>query len=297
MDLVAERVEIAGIPTRLLRGGGGELLPVLFVHGGVPGVTPYCSGSHIWGAVLSAFAQERPVIAVDLPGSGETALPSGELPTVEGAGAHLLATLRRRLGVDRCHLVGHDQGGLIALWAALEQPDIISAVSIVASAVAAPTGDIVENVTLAHPPVPLWGRHSQAWALDRISYKHDHIDRALIDACVGAATVQSYELLHQAMAEGGYYGTYMKSVGRTKSRFYESCRGPGFPVPVQVVWASHDPLSEPARGLALFRDIVPRQPSVVFDLINRSGSLIFRDQPQEFFRSVSAFQNALERIP
>lgn len=45
----------------------------------------------------------------------------------------------------------------------------------------------VENLSFAHPPAPQWSRAAQRWALEQVSYSHQHIDGALVDACVAAA--------------------------------------------------------------------------------------------------------------
>jgi pimeloyl-ACP methyl ester carboxylesterase len=294
MALQTDTITIDGSATRIRKDLGRGGTPLLFLHGGVPGITPYCGGSHIWGPVLAAFAEERPVIALDLPGSGGSALPAGQLPSIDGWGRHVLAVLDH-LGLARCHVVGHEEGGLLALWLAMQAPERAQSVSVVASRAAAPSGDMIENITFAHPPEPLWGRVSQAWALDRISYKHDHIDGALLDACAEQAQTDAFRRLAAAMRDGGYYKVFVPSVGAAKARFYATCRGDGIPVPVQLIWASHDPLTPPERGIGLFRDIAPGQPTTVFDLINRSGNLIFREQPGDFFRTVSGFVDSLQK--
>ena len=136
----------------------------VFIHGGVPGVTPYASGPHIWGQ----------------PGRRESHRhrPHGRRDDRER---------EKSIEGGKCHLVGHDLGGLIAFNLAIESPQLVSAVTAVASVAAAPTGDGVPDVTLAYPPKPLWCRESQRWALERVSYSHQHIDDALLDACVKAA--------------------------------------------------------------------------------------------------------------
>jgi pimeloyl-ACP methyl ester carboxylesterase len=291
MALLSSSVQVEGIGTPLVRTSALDL-PIVFLHGGVPGITPYCGGLHIWGEVLSDFANDRAVLAYDLPGSGQSGLPAGNLPSIEVLGRHLVSLLDE-LDVPRCDLVGHAEGGLLALWLAMNASDRVRSISVVASRAAAPTGDIVEDITWASPPSPLWSRVSQAWALDRVSYKHEHIDKGLLDSCVRAAENPQFRALAADMASKGFYSSYMPSVNRTKGQFYALCRGTGVPVPTQIVWASHDPLSPPARGIGLFKDIASRQAATLFSLINRSGSLIFRDQPGEFVDVVSAFHESL----
>ncbi len=69
----------------------------------------------VWSPVLDRLAARRDVIAVDLPGFGESApLPSGVSPTID-AQADALLDFLGGLGVDRPHVCGNSMGGWIAL--------------------------------------------------------------------------------------------------------------------------------------------------------------------------------------
>ena len=239
---------------------------MVLVHGGVPGVTPYASGPHIWGPVLEKLGK---VVAIEVIGNTVDAMTQSVRTAIEGKG--------------KCHLVGHDLGGLLALNVAIESPQLVSAVTAVASAAAAPTGDGLADYTLAHPPKPLWSRESQRWALERVSYSHHHIDDALLDACVAAAAKQ------QLVQPDEFVPSLMKA----KSRFYEVCRTDGIQVPCQVIWGSDDPLSSFDHGLWLFRGIAQKQRAAQFHVINRAGALPFREEPEAFRHVVSAFVEGL----
>src|SRR6185436_1083377 len=96
---------------------GGVARMMVFIHGGVPGVTPYASGPHIWGD------------------------QDGEKVTVTGRTVDAMTESVRKSLKGSCHLVGHDLGGLIAFNLAIESPQLVSAVTAVASVAAAPSGD------------------------------------------------------------------------------------------------------------------------------------------------------------
>jgi pimeloyl-ACP methyl ester carboxylesterase len=89
------------------RTGSGE--PLVLIHG--------LGGSRrIWDPVLDRVAAERDVIAVDLPGFGESApLPVGVAPSAANLGA-AVGELCVELGIARPHLAGNSLGA----WAALE---------------------------------------------------------------------------------------------------------------------------------------------------------------------------------
>lgn len=230
---------------------------LIFIHGGIPGVTPYASGPHVW----------KPA------GFGNSKSVSLEGGTVDAMVSRLKSEI-----TEKAHLVGHDLGGLVALTVAAEIPDRVCTVSAVASVAAAPTGDAVPNLTLAHPPRPLFSRESQRWALERVSYSHHHIDDALLDGCMQAAKKQ------EPVGED-----FLPSLITAKSKLYEVSRSKGFPVPVQVLWGTHDPLGTFEQGLWLFRLLAAKQKAAQFHAVNRAGSLLFREEPQQFQQIVSAF--------
>jgi pimeloyl-ACP methyl ester carboxylesterase len=242
---------------------------IAFIHGGIPGVTPYASGPHIWGPVLDRFPG---AITVDVSGQTVDTMTQSVRKAIEGKG--------------KCHLVGHDLGGLLALCIAIDAPQSVSAVTAVASVAASPTGDGVGDFTFAYPPKPLFSKESQRWALERISYSHQHIDGKLLDGCVAAAAKQ------QPMAPETYANEFVPSLMKAKARFYEVCRREGIKVPCQVLWGSHDPLATFDHGLWLFRGIAQKQRVSQFHVINRTGSLPFREEPAAFYQIVSAFADA-----
>jgi pimeloyl-ACP methyl ester carboxylesterase len=283
--LSSETIEIGGLPTRVLRAGRGTPA-ALFLHGGVPGVTPWCSGAHIWRDVLLGFAAERSAIALDMPGSGETGRRGSGALTIETWKQHILAALRD-LKLGSCHLVGHAEGGVAALLVALEAPELISSVCLVASGAAAPTGDRANDLTFAAPPHPKWSRLSQKWALEQISYAHHHIDDALLSECEAAAAAQ-------AAHGGGAEREFGSSIPKAKSRLWVASREGGVKVPVQMIWAMNDPLTSVEQGMTLYQVIASRQRIADFHLVNRAGSLLFREEPAAFLNLVGAFHESLQ---
>ncbi|MGH7005261.1 MAG: alpha/beta fold hydrolase, partial [Alphaproteobacteria bacterium] len=287
----SEVVEAGGVKSRVLRGGpAGET--VIFLHGGVPGVTPYCSGAHIWSPSVPLAARARHVVAPNLPGFAEAAAEERDPFRIDGAGRYVLALIQK-LGLGACPNVGHDEGGLIALWMALEAPAQVRSVSVVASPTAAPMGDGLEKLVLAHPPPPKWSRAAQAWALERVSYTQHHIDAALLDHCVAASELTPHRRALALAEAGAQQKAFGASVVAAKSRFYAHCRERAFPVPVQIVWGRNDPLASLEHGMVLYKIIAARQTATHFHAINRTGNFPFREEPAGFAAIVSAFHDGL----
>lgn len=86
------------------RVGDGE--PLLLVHG-------LGSRRQVWQPILDQLAAHHDVVAVDLPGFGESA-PGSTPPTLDGltTAVHTFATA---LGLERPHVAGNSLGGGIAL--------------------------------------------------------------------------------------------------------------------------------------------------------------------------------------
>lgn len=85
----------------------GEGEPVVLLHG-IP------TSSFLWRKVLPILGRERRVIAPDLLGFGRSDKPARGASTVTEL-AEQLARLLERLQVERCALVGHDAGALVAV--------------------------------------------------------------------------------------------------------------------------------------------------------------------------------------
>ncbi len=289
-NLSRKILTINGAPAAVLSNDHGRDA-LVFVHGGTPGSSPYCSGAHIWGPALDRFASDRGVVAVDLPGHGGT--PGGSsVPTVDRY-VEWLEALLPAAGIRSCFVVAHDLGSLVAIELATRFPELVRGLSIVSGVAAAPTGDGLENLTLAYPPLPLWTRNSQRWAFEQLSYAPHHISEDLLDACVAAAQQSPHLTAAAAMRAGGLEKEFMPSLMQAKGRFYERCRGPGVPVPVQVVWGSHDRLGALDQGLWLFRLVASRQKAAQFHVINRVGSFAFREDPQSFHQLISSYCEAV----
>ncbi|MFL5866933.1 MAG: alpha/beta fold hydrolase [Thermoleophilaceae bacterium] len=89
-----------------VRRGAGE--PLVLLH-------PLGGSSVVWEPVLERLAEERDVIAVDMPGFGDSpALANGSQPTPPGLASGIAAFLDS-LEVGEAHLVGNSLGAWVAI--------------------------------------------------------------------------------------------------------------------------------------------------------------------------------------
>jgi pimeloyl-ACP methyl ester carboxylesterase len=112
------RVWVNGIEIAYEDHGEGEQ-PLLLVHG-------FTGFRHDFAGQLEGLAQHGRVLAPDLRGHGESGR-SGDPSSYsfEHLTGDLLGLLDA-LGIERCNLLGHSMGGMLALRAALRAPERIA---------------------------------------------------------------------------------------------------------------------------------------------------------------------------
>lgn len=122
-------VDLGGLRLRYLEMGEGDSVPVVLLHG-------FGADLNTWMFIQPALAEERRVIALDLPGHG------GSTKQLERADAETLAAIvesaLNALGIARLHLVGHSMGGGIAIALALREPERVATLTLIASAALGP---------------------------------------------------------------------------------------------------------------------------------------------------------------
>ena len=119
-----ERIEVDGVPIRLVRMGRGR--PVCLLHG--------ASGNlnDMTFRLAPALAERFEVIALDRPGHGLSGTAPGGSVSI-GDQAALLRGALARIGVTRASLVGHSYGGSVALAWAVDAPESVSALVLLAA--------------------------------------------------------------------------------------------------------------------------------------------------------------------
>lgn len=86
----------------------GSGTPLLLIHG-------IGHRRQAWDPVLDRLAEHHDVIAVDLPGFGQSPPPPSDVPYTMAAAVELLSQACAELGVDRPHVAGNSLGGALAL--------------------------------------------------------------------------------------------------------------------------------------------------------------------------------------
>lgn len=123
-------IDLDGGRVRVLRstadpGAGAGQAPLLLIHGGGTD-----NAAISWYEVFDALGADRHVIAVDLPGFGETAgiEPVGGAPEM----ADFVARAATHLGIPQAVVIGVSMGGDVALNLALRHPQLVTALVVIA---------------------------------------------------------------------------------------------------------------------------------------------------------------------
>lgn len=111
--------------------------PILLIHGS------YITGSVDWSGVAPRLAQEFQVIIPDCRGHGRSDDPAGRYSFREMAADS--AALIQVLGHKQAHVIGHSNGGNVALVTLMEHPEVVAS-CIPQAANAYVSADLVERI-------------------------------------------------------------------------------------------------------------------------------------------------------
>jgi pimeloyl-ACP methyl ester carboxylesterase len=109
--IVSRTAEVDGLKLHYLTAGHGPT--VILLHG-------YAETSLMWRPIIPVLAERFTVIAPDLPGIGDSAIPKDGLDMKTAA--IRMHELARSLGVQKAEVVGHDIGLMVAYAYAAQFP-------------------------------------------------------------------------------------------------------------------------------------------------------------------------------
>jgi pimeloyl-ACP methyl ester carboxylesterase len=223
------------------RSGQGE--PLLLLHG-------IGSSLRIWDPVLPMLTPHFDVIAVDLPGHGDSPILNDDTPPDAAGFARALARFMDELGIETAHLAGNSLGG----WTALELAKLGRARSVICLSPAglwrgrAPLYDIVlfrVSRWLARTLLPV-APTVLASPIGRTLFLAHLIGRPW--SLPQNAALEAERTFVRAP---GFEPTFRAT---TRESFADSRQ---IEVPLTVAWGGRDRVLLP--GLARFRDELPSQ--------------------------------------
>ena len=109
--IASHTAEVNGVKLHYMTAGHGT--PLILLHG-------YAETSLMWKPIIPALAERFTVIAPDLPGIGDSGIPSDGLDMKSAAVR--IHDLAKSLGVQKAEVVGHDIGLMVAYAYAAQFP-------------------------------------------------------------------------------------------------------------------------------------------------------------------------------
>jgi len=212
-------MEIAGTRLRYLERGGGSATPVLLVHG-------FGADLNSWMFTQPALCENRPVIALDLPGHGGSGrnVGTGDIH----AQSDTVAAFISGVGLSAVHLVGHSMGAAIAAMAAARHADKVGAVTLIAPAGLGPeiNSGFIEGFIRATR------RREATDVLRMLVHEPALISRAMVEDVLRFKRLDGVPAALETIANAWFRnGRQQYSIGSEIA----SLRGP-----VQVIWGRED---------------------------------------------------------
>jgi pimeloyl-ACP methyl ester carboxylesterase len=260
------QVEIDGTPVNYADIGSGEVEPIVFVHG--------LGGQ--WQNFLENIpraAQERRVIALDLPGFGCTPEPRDKI-TISGYG-RCVDALCEKLSLGRVDIVGNSMGGYIAAEVAIQFPERIDQLILVSAAG-------ITSADIARRPILTAGRIATAM----VSYgaaQHRQIASRPKSRHLALALVARYpSLLRADLAYEGFFKGAGKpgfdAALRASLDYDFRDRLPEVKVPTLIVWGERDSII-PVRDADEFERLIEDSRKVV---LKDTGHIPMAERPTAF---------------
>jgi pimeloyl-ACP methyl ester carboxylesterase len=260
------QLEIDGRPVNYVDIGAGEREPIVFVHG--------LGGQwQNWLENLPRAAQERRVIALDLPGHGLSPMPRDQI-TIPGYGRTVQA-LCDRLGLSHVDIVGNSMGGYIGAEVAIQFPQRVDQLLLVSAAG-------ITSADLAHAPIMTLGRVAAAIATHTAAQDRQLAARPKARHLSLLFVARHPSRLKPDLAYEGFFK------GTGKPGFTDALRAslnydfrdrlPEIGVPTLIVWGEKDSII-PVKDAQEFERLIPDSRKVV---MKDTGHVSMAERPETF---------------
>jgi pimeloyl-ACP methyl ester carboxylesterase len=251
----------------------GEGSPLVFVHG--------LSGCwQNWLENIPHFARTHRVIAIDLPGFGESELPLEEI-TIPGYGRFVDAFLDE-IGIEYVSVVGNSMGGFLAAELALSHPSRVDKLALVSAAglSTVPSAELALVKRLARS---FHLGTARVIARRETMVRRRRLRKMLLYGIVRYPELLQPELVYEVASGGGKPG--FLDAFRAVLDYDFSDRVVEIARPTLIVWGRKDRIV-PVGGAYRYERLIPDSRRVIFE---DTGHVPMIERPALFNRVLEDF--------
>jgi pimeloyl-ACP methyl ester carboxylesterase len=234
-----------------------------------------------WLENIPHLARRHRVVAPDLPGFGESPMPTGWDISIPSYGS-LIADFCDELGLDDAVIVGHSMGGFVAAEAVINEPDRFERLGLVSAAG-------VSSTRLRREPTEVFARMVVAGSpfvmnLQTRSFRRPRARAAAFRGLVRHPELLRAELLWEFFA-GGMRGDGFGDALTSLAGYDILDRLEEVELQALIVWGRNDRVVPPADA-AQFARRLRNSTTVIFD---DCGHLLQAERPVRFNRLLDGF--------
>jgi len=294
--LKARFIDVNGQRTRYYDYGKGETL--LLIHGGGRGTT---SSANNFSPIIPLLAKKYRVIAFDKSAAGMTDNPKSDEDLSYAGEVRHTYQLIRTLHLGPSHIVGHSSGGAVAFYLAVEHPEIVKTLTIVAHGPEMPPlasvtrHDVAEKEQCKDSQLTYEGRACRLRLLGHTAQTWDEpaliADAWMADQPKSKVARDKYASSRAAALPTGELTTAYRD------RMWDKVKQQGLRMPVMMIegkqdtlaWEAGDPIAMMRSELAMFDILGAKRGRVKFVIMNEAGHFPYREHPKMFAAEVDNF--------
>jgi 2-hydroxy-6-oxonona-2,4-dienedioate hydrolase len=299
--LTSKFVDVKGVKTRYYEMGQGK--PMVLVHGGA---TAGSSTANVWSRNIPGLAKHFHIFAVDRLGSGMTGNPLEDKDySTQGQVEHIYQFIQT-LKLGQVHLVGHSAGGGIVFFLAIQHPEIVRTLTVVAHGPEAPSADPNGGPTKLEAELKKCPDQTQYLGLKCRVVELAWLPTTFDDQ-YWAADMYMANLLKSKEARdkinAGAGEAERKAFPAWRTMLWDKVRNDGIlQVPVLLYagkndvldWAASDATAKLSGELSLFDIIAARNTRVRMIIQNNGGHFMYREYPEQFNQDLIGFIDFFE---
>ncbi|MEX6503241.1 alpha/beta fold hydrolase [Pseudomonas zhanjiangensis] len=262
-----EQTEVADLSIHYYRGGPTNGETLLMIHG-------FAADKDNWLRFARHFTERYDVIAIDLPGFGDSSRPEGSSYDV-GTQVERIAAFTQALKIDKLHLLGNSMGGHIAALYAARYPRQVLSLGLLANAgISAPQKSELLSRLEQNRSNPLLVNSTEDF--ERL------LDLVFVEVPPLPAALKTY-LAERAIARHAHHRRIFRQLVERYIPLEPEL--PKVQAPTLLLWGDRDRVLD-ASSIAVMRPLLS-QPSVV--LMKDCGHAPMIERPQETALHYQAF--------